>query len=39
MTITQIARLLDAKIYCCEEMLEREVHTGVGCDLMSDVLA
>lgn len=39
MTITQIARLLDAKIYCCEEMLEREVHSGVGCDLMSDVLA
>ena len=39
MTIIQIARLLDAKIYCGEDMLDKEVHTGVGCDLMSDVLA
>ena len=39
MTIREISRLLGAKIYCGEEMLDREVHNGFGCDLMSDVLA
>lgn len=39
MKISEIARLLDAEIYCGEDLMEREVHTGVGCDLMSDVLA
>ena len=39
MTIREMSRLLDAKIFCGEEMLEREVHNGFGCDLMSDVLA
>ncbi|MBR4410150.1 MAG: hypothetical protein IKT31_02430 [Firmicutes bacterium] len=39
MIIREISRLLDAKIYCGEEMLDREVHNGFGCDLMSDVLA
>lgn len=39
MTIREMSRLLDAKIFCGEEMLEREVNNGFGCDLMSDVLA
>ena len=39
MKIQEISTLLDAKIYCGEEMLEREVHNGFSCDLMSDVLA
>ena len=39
MKIREISQLLDAKLYSGEEMLEREVHNGFGCDLMSDVLA
>ena len=39
MKIREISQLLDAKLYTGEEMLEREVHNGFGCDLMSDVLA
>lgn len=39
MTINEIARILDAKIFCGEDLLEKEVHRGFGCDLMSDVLA
>lgn len=39
MTIREIASLLGAKIFCGEEILDREVHNGFGCDLMSDVLA
>lgn len=39
MTIREISELLNAKIYCGKELLDRNVHTGVGCDLMSDVLA
>ena len=39
MTIREMSRLFDAKIFCGEEMLEREVHNGVGWDERSDVLA
>ena len=39
MKIREISQLLDAKFYSGEEMLDREVHNGFGCDLMSDVLA
>lgn len=39
MKIREIATLLDAKVFCGEEMLEREVNNGFSCDLMSDVLA
>ena len=39
MKIREISQLLDAKLYTGEDMLEREVHNGFGCDLMSDVLA
>ena len=39
MKIREISQLLDAKLYTGEEMLEKEVHNGFSCDLMSDVLA
>lgn len=39
MKLSEIANLLDAKIYCGEEFLDKEVQIGVGSDLMSDVLA
>ena len=39
MKISEIVALLDAKVFCGEELLEKEVHYGVGSDLMSDVLA
>ena len=39
MTIAQIAALLDARIHCGEEFLDREVLTACGCDMMSDALA
>lgn len=39
MTIREISKLLDAKLYCGEELLDREVYAGFSCDLMSDVLA
>ena len=39
MTIAEIARLLDAKVCCCADRLETQVHSGCGCDMMSDVLA
>lgn len=39
MTIADIKRLLNARILCGEESLEREVHTACGADMMSDVLA
>ena len=39
MTISEIQRLLNAKILCCEESTDKEVYSAFGCDLMSDVLA
>ncbi|HHX56870.1 MAG TPA: hypothetical protein GX710_02510 [Clostridiales bacterium] len=39
MTVKDIATLLDAKIICCEDSLNRELHTACGADMMSDVLA
>ena len=39
MTIAQIAKLLDAKINCGEQLLDAEVKSACGCDLMSDALA
>ena len=39
MTVNDIKNLLDAKILCGEEHIEREVHTACGSDMMSDVLA
>jgi len=39
MKISTMKALLDAKVVCCEENIEKEVYSACGCDLMSDVLA
>ncbi len=39
MKIKDMQKLLDAKVVCCEENIERQVYSACGCDLMSDVLA
>lgn len=39
MKISEISNLLDAKVLCCENMLENEVYSACGSDMMSDVLA
>lgn len=39
MTIRDIRDLLSARILYGEELLDREIHTACGSDLMSDVLA
>ena len=39
MKISEMQKLLDAKVLCCEENIEHDVHSACGCDLMSDVLA
>ncbi len=38
MTIHDIAKLLGAEVYCCEENADSEVHSACGSDMMSDVL-
>ena len=38
MKISEIVKLLDAKIVCGEEFAEREVERAFASDLMSDVL-
>lgn len=39
MKISEIQALLKADVVCCEEMLDREVYSACGSDMMSDVLA
>ena len=39
MKISDMQKLLEARVLCCEENIEHEVHSACGCDLMSDVLA
>lgn len=39
MKISKMQELLEAKILCCEENIEKHVYSACGCDLMSDVLA
>ncbi len=39
MKIREIVELLDAKVLCGEELLDGEVNSACGCDMMSDVLA
>ena len=39
MTVGDIRDVLGAKVICGEQFLEREVKTGCGSDMMSDVLA
>ncbi len=38
MKIHEVKEMLDAKVLCCEENLDREICSAFGCDLMSDVL-
>ena len=39
MKIGTMKELLDAKILCCEENVDKNVYSACGSDLMSDVLA
>ena len=39
MKISKIKELLGAEVVCGEDMLEEDVHSACGCDMMSDVLA
>ena len=39
MKISEMQQLLDARVVCCEENINRHVYSACGCDLMSDVLA
>ncbi|MBO5295732.1 MAG: hypothetical protein J6B71_10890 [Clostridia bacterium] len=39
MKIATIKELLDAEVVCGEDMLDREVYSACGSDMMSDVLA
>ncbi len=39
MKISTMQNLLEAKVLCCEENVEKSAYSACGCDLMSDVLA
>lgn len=39
MLLKQIKEVLNAQLFTCSELLERDVKYVFGCDLMSDVLA
>ena len=39
MTIRDAKELLDAEVVCGEELMDEEVHSACGSDMMSDVLA
>ena len=39
MKISEIANMLDAEVLSCKELIDGEVHSACGCDMMSDVLA
>ena len=39
MTISTIKELLDAEVLCGDDMLDADVHSACGSDMMSDVLA
>ena len=39
MTIEKIKEILNAEVMCCTHLLQTEVHTACGSDMMSDVLA
>ncbi len=39
MKISEIKSLLEAEIVCGEDMMDREVYSACGSDMMSDVLA
>ena len=39
MTLQEVKTILDARVLCGEEFLDREVRSACGSDFMSDVLA
>lgn len=39
MNLKDVQKILMAEVLCGEHLLEREVETGFGCDLMSEMLA
>ncbi len=39
MTIREVGGALFAQVLCCEELLDEDLHSACGSDLMSDVLA
>ena len=39
MKISEIKKILDAKVLCCEDKLDTDVCSACGSDMMSDVLA
>ena len=39
MTVSDVQKILKARVICGEDELSREVHTACGSDMMSDVLA
>lgn len=39
MTVADIKRVLNANIFCGEDLMDHEVNTACGSDMMSDVLA
>ena len=39
MKISKIKELLEAEVLSGEDLIEGEVHSACGCDMMSDVLA
>ena len=39
MTIGKLRELLDAEVLCGEGLLEQDIHSACGSDMMSDVLA
>ena len=39
MKMSTVKELLDAKVLCCEDKIDRNVYSACGSDMMSDVLA
>lgn len=39
MKVSQIKEILDAQVLCCDDLLDTEVCSACGSDMMSDVLA
>lgn len=39
MEVNKVKDLLDATVLCCEDMLDTQVYSACGSDMMSDVLA
>ena len=39
MKVKQVKEILNAEVICRDDLLEAEVHTACGSDMMSDVLA